>query len=300
MRMRPELVITKVFGGLGNQMFQYAAGSALATRLRQPLEIDIRSIRLEGVSHNGYEIAHVFYTEPTHATDQSVSRLLGWRSSRTVQRVLRRSGATALFGRYVPEPHFHPWSGFDALDSGCYLDGYWQSQRYFAATTHQLHADFAFRQPLRGSNAILAERIAAATMAVSVHVRRGDYVSSSRAAAHHGMPELDYYRMALERLTSSLALAPTCFVFSDDIAWARTNLSLPNDTVFVDHNRGSDSHFDMHLMSRCRHHIIANSSFSWWAAWLNRRADKIVIAPKRWFLTSYDTSELTPPDWIRI
>ena len=295
----PDGVIAKVFGGLGNQMFQYAAGRALATRLRQPLQIDTRSSHREGNAHNGFELTRVFAMEPDHATDNSVRRQLGWRSPRLVQRLLRRSKAKRLYGRYVPEPHYHFWPGFEVLEGPCFLDGYWQSFLYFAASAKALRSEFAFRLPLEHANARIAEQIAAAPHPVSIHVRRGDYVSSSRTASHHGVLGLDYYRTALDRVVDRLA-RPQFFVFSDDIAWARANLPVPGDAVFVGHNTTLDSHFDMHLMSRCRHHVIANSSFSWWAAWLNADPDKIVIAPSRWFLAPFDTTTLTPPSWTRI
>lgn len=296
-----DRVITKVFGGLGNQMFQYAAGQALASRVRQPMEIDTRSIYREGVSHNGFELSRVFMVDPEQATDRSVGSLLGWRSPRPVQRVLRRLKVRRLCGRYIPEPHFHYWPAIERLRGSCYLDGYWQSFLYFASNAAQLRSDFRFRLPLEGENARLADQIAAAPRSVSIHVRRGDYVSSSEAASHHGTAGIDYYRAAVTLVAGRLIQPPQFFVFSDDIVWARTNLILPEaDTVFVAHNTGVDSHFDMRLMSYCRHNIIANSSFSWWAAWLNSNPDKMVIAPKRWVLAPYDTKTLTPPSWTRI
>lgn len=295
-----DVVITKVFGGLGNQMFQYAAGRALASRVSQRIEIDTRLIYREGTFHNGFELSRIFTADPTHATDRSVGHLLGWRSPRLVQRVLRRSKAKVLCGRYVPEPHFHYWQAFKELKGSCYLDGYWQSFLYFATIEAQLRSDFSFCVPLEHANARTAAHIAAAPQSVSIHVRRGDYISNSQAASHHGTASLEYYLAAVNLVTTRLTLPARFFVFSDDIAWARTNLSLPEDTVFVDHNTGEDSHFDMQLMSRCQHNIIANSSFSWWAAWLNQNPVKIVIAPVRWFLSPYDTTSLTPPSWIRI
>lgn len=300
MRLPQELVITKVFGGLGNQMFQYAAGQALASRLRQPMEIDTRSIYREGAAHNGFELSRVFMMDPAQATDRSVARLLGWRSPRLVQRVLRRLSTPRLCNPYVPEPHFHYWPAFEELRASCYLDGYWQSFLYFSSSAAQLRTDFRFRLPLEGENARVAEQIAAAPRSVSIHVRRGDYVSSRQTASHHGTAGVEYYRAAVALISASLIQPPQFFVFSDDIAWARASLTLPADTVFVAHNTGTDSHFDMHLMSRCQHSIIANSSFSWWAAWLNRNPDKIVIAPLRWVLAPYDTATLTPASWIRI
>ena len=292
------MIITKVFGGLGNQMFQYAAGRALSSRVGSRLQVDVRSHHLEGASHNGYELERVFSVAPEQATDQSVADVLGWRRSRQVQRLLRKLKVRT--GRYVVEPHFHHWSGFERLESPCYLDGYWQSTEYFSRIADVIASDFQFRQPLKGENARLAELIDSQPRAVSLHVRRGDYISNKSAAVHHGTCDLDYYHRATSRMAQELQGQPRYVVFSDDIDWARANLNLSPDAVFVGHNQGKDSHFDMQLMSRCRHHILANSSFSWWGAWLNRRAERTVLAPKRWFLAAHDTSTLTPADWIRL
>jgi hypothetical protein len=297
--MPPSSVIAKVYGGLGNQMFQYAAGRALSTRLELPLELDVREMGREGASHQGYEIERVFRVQVRAATGPAVHRMLGWRSLHSARRVLRKMRLDVLNGRYVPEPHFHYWSAFERIAGPCYLDGYWQSYRYFDAIDPLLRTDFSFRNALCGDNLRVHDAIAASPASVSVHIRRGDYLSNSKAAAHHGFAGLAYYTAAVASVASRLP-KPRFFVFSDDIAWARGNLPLPADTVFVDHNAGADSHFDLQLMSRCRHHIIANSSFSWWAAWLNPSPSKIVVAPSRWVLTRYDTTTITPPAWERI
>lgn len=300
MNVGRNLVIVKVFGGLGNQMFQYATGQALAMRVCQPMEVDTRSIDREGIARNGFELSRVFMVDPEQASNRSVSKLLGWRSPRLAQRVLRRLNRPRLCAPYVSEPHFHYWPAFEALGGSCYLDGYWQSFQYFAAIDSKLRSDFRFRLHLDGENARIAHEIATAPRSVSIHVRRGDYVTSSQAASHHGTAGADYYRAAIELVSICLIEAPRFFVFSDDIAWARSNLTLPEDTVFVAHNSGPASHFDMRLMSCCQHNIIANSSFSWWAAWLNPNPTKMVVAPERWVLAPYDTSTLTPPTWTRI
>lgn len=298
-------VLTKVFGGLGNQMFQYAVGRALSLRLGQALEVDIRTLFREGAAHNGYELSRVFRIDPSQATDASVRRLLGWRGLRTAQRVMKvgvRRGVPVKWTRpYVPEPHFHYWSGIAELDDGCYLDGYWQSPRYFEAVAGTIRQDFAFRHALSGENERIAREIGGCDASVSLHVRRGDYVTNPRATSHHGLMGVDYYRRAVDALALGRAShSPTFFVFSDDIAWAAAELPLPEDTRFISHNSGSDSHFDLQLMSLCRHHIVANSSFSWWAAWLGQHDGSIVVAPKTWFRAPYDTRTLTPDEWIRV
>ncbi len=290
-------VIVRVFGGLGNQMFQYAAGRALSLRLGTALSIDLRSP--DSAAHNGYELSKVFQVKAPKVNDEATRRLLGWRGGQRAQRLLRKLKVHA--DRYACEPQLYAyWPRFEHLASPVYLDGYWQSHLYFAPIEPSLRRDFEFRQPLSGANLSLAQQIAATEHAASVHVRRGDYLATPKAVAHHGTCSTDYYARAISYLNGKFSGTERYFVFSDDIDWARQHLPLPQDTVFVNHNRGQDSHFDMQLMARCRHNIIANSSFSWWAAWLNGHADKVVIAPERWVLAPCDTTTLTPPDWLRL
>jgi hypothetical protein len=132
---------------------------------------------------------------------------------------------------------------------------------------------------------------------VSVHIRRGDYVSNPHASKFHGTKGLDYYEKAVERIAETVK-NPELFVISDDIEWCKENLRLPYKTTHIDGNAGFE---DMHIMSHCAHNIIANSSFSWWAAWLNTNPDKVVIAPKKWFNDeSINTEDVVPKTWIRL
>ena len=150
-----------------------------------------------------------------------------------------------------------------------------------------------------GLNAELASEIQA-TVSVGVHIRRGDYVANPIANQFHGVCSLEYYLAAIAKLKEEIG-APRFFVFSDDIGWARQNLRLPDPTTFVDHNGEAHDYEDLRLMSLCKHHIIANSSFSWWGAWLSNNPDKIVIAPERWFRDpSMDPRDLVPEGWHRL
>lgn len=197
--------------------------------------------------------------------------------------------------RLVVEPYFHYWPGIREVSHNAYLAGYWQSEKYLSDVSETIRADFTFRHPLSEQNAELAGRIGQ-TMAVSLHVRRGDYVSDTKTNAAHGLCSLEYYRAAVLHIAKHVE-RPKFFVFSDDIAWVKTNLKIDYPCRYVDHNLGAESYNDMRLMSLCRHHIIANSSFSWWGAWLNPRADKLVIAPRKWFANESDTKDLLPIGW---
>lgn len=293
------MIIVNLIGGLGNQMFQYAAGRALARARGQPLRLDISGFDGYGL-HQGFELQRVFNCETTIASDDEVHRILGWRAAPAVRRILARPGLTVLRGpAFIVEPHFHYWRGICDVPATAYLQGYWQSEKYFADTAAVLRADFAFRQPMSEVNAAWAERIDRC-MAVSLHVRRGDYVSDPRTRAVLGPCPSDYYRAAM-RYIAERVQTPEFFVFSDDIAWARDNLDIGVSCHYIDHNRGAESYNDMRLMSLCRHHILANSSFSWWGAWLNPREEKAVVAPARWFAGGERrVDDLFPQGWVTL
>ncbi len=291
------MVVVNLIGGLGNQMFQYAAGRALSLRRDTSLKHDVSDF--EGYRlHQGFELHRVFACQVELASHAEVHALLGWRSGQRMMSLLKRRQLAWLRGsRFVVEPHFRYWSGIKDVPGDCYLAGYWQSERYFADVTENVHNDFTFKNPLSGRNLELSGQIAACN-AVSLHIRRGDYVTNVKTSGLLGACSLDYYRDAIAYMVGRVE-SPRFFVFSDDIEWVKAHLNLDVPCTYIDHNRGADSYRDMQLMSLCRHHIIANSSFSWWGAWLNPCADKIVIAPKRWFASTLNSEDLIPQAWKR-
>lgn len=292
------MIIVNLIGGLGNQMFQYAAGRALSLRLSQPFRLDISDFDGYGL-HQGFELSRVFVRNPEIATEDEVRNMLGWRASRFARKILLRPAFRWLLGdSLVVEPHFHYWPRFASLSGNTYLAGYWQSEKYFSDVSETIRADFIFRSPLSEQNVELAERLSQ-TNSVSLHVRRGDYVLNARANAAHGLCSLDYYRAAIRHVAAHVE-RPEFFVFSDDIAWAQANLQIDFPCRYVDHNQDAESHNDMRLMSLCRHHVIANSSFSWWGAWLNPKLDKIVVAPRKWFANDKNVEDLYPAGWVLI
>lgn len=291
-------VISQIIGGLGNQMFQFAVGRALSIAYDTPLLLDIGDFTKYRL-HQGFELARVFSCPVTLAEPQDISAVLGWQSSRLARRIFSRPSLRFLRNRhFMVEPHFHYWPGICNILLPNYLMGYWQSERYFADVAQIIRTDFTFRQPMSSRNLELAEEIGLAN-AVSLHVRRGDYVSDPKTTATNGVCPPSYFDTAI-RYISTRVTAPHFFVFSDDMEWVRANLHIDHPRHYVDHNRGSESYNDMRLMSLCRHHIIANSSFSWWGAWLNPRDDKMVIAPKKWFANSNDSKDLFPSGWVAL
>lgn len=279
-------------------MFQYAAGRALSITTDQPHRMDISDFSNYAL-HHGYELSQVFNVHGKCAEVSDVCDLLGWRARYPAKRLLRRKQLAWLrSGQYVVEPHFHYWPGFQKLKGDCYLSGYWQSERYFNSVLDLIRKEFTFREPLVGQNHKLAKEISAC-QAVSLHVRRGDYVSDRKTSQVMEVCSEVYYREAIAYMAERVE-HPVFYVFSDDMAWAKQNLHLASPSVFVEHNFGVESYRDMQLMSLCQHHIIANSSFSWWGAWLNGRTGKMVVAPRNWFAKPIDTRDLIPQSWCRL
>lgn len=292
------MIISHLIGGLGNQMFQYAAARAMSLRWGHTLRLDISGFDNYAL-HQGFELGRVFSCPIDIATDADLRAVLGWQSSAPVRQLLSRRWLRVLrHGRYVIEPGFGYWPGLMRIVGKCYLRGYWQSERYFADAAETIRRDFIFREPLDDRNARLAAEICSVN-SISLHVRRGDYVQNPETFATHGLCSLEYYRAAIRHVTARVK-DPQFYIFSDDQTWVSENLKMGFPVVNVCDNTGIHSYRDMQLMSYCRHHIIANSSFSWWGAWLNPNPNKIVIAPKKWFATRKDTNDLVPGDWVTI
>ena len=292
------MILIRTIGGLGNQMFQYAVGRALSLESGQLLRLDTSSFTDYGL-HQGFELQRVFNCQIQVATQSDLRRVLGWQSSPVVRRLLTRPGFSAFRRKgFVVEPHFHYWPGISEVQADCYFVGYWQSGKYFQSHASVIRDDFTFALPLTDKNVQFAKQISK-VQAVSLHVRRGDYINNIKTNATHGVCPIEYYRAAIQYISNRVK-RPYFFIFSDDIAWVQDNLKMEMPCQYINHNQGASSFNDMHLMSLCQHHIIANSSFSWWGAWLNPNPGKIVIAPKRWFTNSRNTSDLTPASWITL
>ncbi len=284
-------------GGLGNQMFQYAAGRRLARLHGVPLKLDLSWFdALSGVTPRSYAL-NPFSIDAETATDQEIARLYQPPADRI------RSFLNLINPCYRKTHIRGQNSSFDPailrLFDNVSLDGYWQSEKYFSDIAPVIRSDFMVREEPEGLNWEFASIIKGCN-AISIHIRRGDYVTDAKIAAKHGTCSSDYLLKGVELIMARVE-RPHFFVFSDDPAWVRKHFSIPHTMTLVDYNGPDQAHEDLRLMSLCRHHIIANSSFSWWGAWLNPRPDKIVIAPLRWFSNlATDTSDLIPSSWLRI
>lgn len=290
------MIISELAGGLGNQMFQYAAGRALSVRLNVPLRLDISGFDSYQL-HNGFELSRIFNIDSEIIGEEELNQVLGIHSR--WRRFLKKSYLSFIRTKQlICEPHFHYWSELNHLSGDCYLTGYWQSEKYFLDAVDLIRKEFTFKEPLDYRNEEIATKVSQEN-SISLHVRRGDYVSSALNLSIYESCSPDYYARSIDYITRRVP-APKFYIFSDDLSWVMENLKIDFPHVYIDINCGKNSFKDMRLMSLCQHHIIANSSFSWWGAWLNSRVDKIVIAPKRWFKSSLDTRDLLPEDWIRL
>lgn len=279
------MIIARLHGRLGNQMFQYAAARGLAARLGVPVALDTRDAirRGEGVLTRVFDLP---LAEPDALPPDRSTSLL-------------RYGWWRVFGR---SPRFRRENGLgynsqiECWEDDTYLHGYWQSERYFSHVADDIRRDFSFPDFADARNRDMATRIGE-TVSVSLHVRRGDYLT----LAAHVLCDQAYYEAALARVLDGLSGQPTVFVFSDDPEWAKRNLPLPCEKVVVDFNGSETDYEDMRLMSLCKHNIIGNSSFSWWAAWLNAAPGKRVAGPARWFGDpNLSNPDILPPEWFRI
>lgn len=273
-------VIVKLRGGLGNQMFQYAAGYAAARRQGKELFLDL----------SAYE--NQFSKDEPRAFELDAFNLSFARVAR------RRNTVVSMFLRRAVNKLFpaNPYAFKSHVFSYKILDGYYQNERYFLHIREHILREFA----LRAESGIFSEtkKFIRSGTGVSLHVRRGDYMRNQYAHSYHGVLGLTYYQKAYEHLVSRIGSDFVLFIFTDDVEWAKENLSFHKNT-FILSGQGFNSAEELTLMSHCAHNIIANSTFSWWGAWLNQHPNKIVIAPKRWTAKN-DSSDIIPLTWTKI
>lgn len=287
-------LITRLIGGLGNQLFQYAFVRHLAHRTGQNFKLDCGSFIDYPERH--YALYHFNIVENI-ADEAEIAACRRYRKRpRGITKLIRRIRPPTV--QYVREPSLRFQPNFLDLHGSLYLDGYWQCEKYFLPIRHILLQEFTLRHSPSEAYQSSARPIITSN-AVAVHIRRGDYVTNPAATHVHGLCSLDYYTRAMAHCTAQIS-NPVFFIFSDDIAWAHAHLSEIYPLVFVSHAALAD-YEELMLMSLCKHHIIANSTFSWWGAWLNPRPDKIVIAPQRWFNDpAHDGSTVVPETWLRM
>jgi len=289
------MIIVNVLGGLGNQMFQYAFAYALAQKSSEEVKLDIESFVLYELRE--YELELFNISLPVATIEEVNSRK--YRRENFLMKVLQKlkREPKPFSDAYLKEAHFY----FDEVvlnqANKAFFEGYWQSERYFKAYREDLIKEFTLKKSLHKQSKAYQEQIGSCN-AISLHIRRGDYISNAHTNSVHGTCSLEYYESAVKYVEERVD-RPHFFIFSDDLAWAKDNLSFIATKTFVELDDNTPDHEEMLLMSLSQHNIIANSSFSWWGAWLNQNSDKIVIAPKEWFNdTTINTKDLIPTEWV--
>lgn len=288
------LIIVKLNGGLGNQLFQYALGRHLAEINRTGLKLDISWYK-KGIRR--YELEY-FNIKEQVATPSDISSVVG--TDKNFADFLNRKIIEPVMPYYRRRIVKEKQLGFDSnifkVKHNVYLDGFWQSEKYFKPSEMILREILQFKYPLDERNLMIAKQILQVN-AVSLHVRRGDYVQNAEFNRLLGTCNNEYYQNAIA-VIESLVPNPHYFVFSDEMEWVIKNLGLPPATTYVHHNTHTDSYRDMQLMSLCQHHIVANSSFSWWGAWLGHNNEKNVVGPKQWVASPERFNpSITPTAW---
>jgi hypothetical protein len=287
------MIIVELTGGLGNQMFQYAAGRRLA--LHHKTILKLKFIYYPEDTKRWYSLG-CFNIKENFATDKEINKIRKIPETKIEKLIYLLNPFSK--DRLIKEKDFHFDENILNTPDDVLLDGYWQSEKYFKDIEDIIRQEFSLKNQ---SGHIYKEflKSIANTNSVSVHFRRKDYVEDKKTREYHGICSLEYYYTAIKKIGETIK-NPHFFIFSDDIEWPRNNLKLNYPLTFVSDNNLTDCQ-ELILMSKCKNHIIANSSFSWWGAWLSDNPKKIVIAPKKWFNDpSINTKDLIPEIWIRI
>ncbi len=287
------MIITNLKGGLGNQMFQYALGRKISLENKCELKLDICGLETAnkvGDIYRSFDL-DAFNIKNVCATLNEINNLkypFGLFS-----KIVRKFRFKILRQTYTGwEPNILNKTG------NMYLDGFWQSPKYFNDIREVILKDFSLKLPISASMQLWTNKIQE-TNSVSIHVRRGDYVSNPRVQNEFGTCSENYYKAAISHLKQNYEDL-RFFVFSDDIEWVQRNLELPANTTLVS-DKVLTAPEELTLMSKCSHNIIANSSFSWWGAWLNTNPNKVAIAPTPWFnMKDHIYKDLIPNTWIAL
>lgn len=285
-----DSIIVKLHGGLGNQLFQYALGRNLTLTKHLKVKYDLSWFAEQ--KKRQYEL-DIFNTQVAFAEPKEVKKLKKSGKKGGYLNIIR----DLLFANdsiYIKEKHFNFEPEILNIQPPAYLEGYWQSEKYFNEIAQQIRQDLTLKNPLTPAKIGQIPKTSD-SQTISLHIRRTDYLAGSNGLYH--ICPLDYYYAAIKeiiRTQKNIELV----VFSDDIDWVKTNLKTEYPAVFIS---GNKSYEDLTLMSLCQHNIIANSTFSLWGAWLNPNPNKIVITPKNWFTDpTMNTRDLIPNSWIKI
>ena len=283
------MIIVKLQGGLGNQLFQYSFGKKLSILNNCDLKFDcslflnnheIRNIEIENFNVE-FKIANK--SDIKIANNKNIFQKLGIISKTQYIKQTKLEFDTSIKQKTA---------------DNLYVDGYWQTEKYFDDIKVKLIKEFTFKNKLELNDKFKndIEKIQNSE-SVSIHIRRGDYIKSEIIKKmFRNIFEDNYYSKAIEIVNNKI-INPKYFIFSDDIEWCKNNFNIEKEHVFIDEHKPYE---DLYLMSLCKHQITANSTFSWWGAWLNKNQNKVVVSPNKWFYENWSTEDLMPSNWIKV
>lgn len=297
-----KIVLVRMIGGLGNQMYQYALAKKLSVlNNNAPILLDttlfndyFRPFELSRLNIKA-SIADedIILKLNTGILPLGLGKMIDLIPWIRVKDTIRNS-----FNDVYTEKGLNFHSEVLKAKTSVYIKGYWASYKYFSDIREQLLEDFTFTEPMNDENKRIAERIVNAGNSVSLHVRRGDYLESYNQTLYYSPFKDGFYERAVSEIEKKCEKLEF-FLFSDEPDWVRENLKFKHKFTVVDINKGDNNYWDMKLMSLCKYNIIANSTFSWWGAWLNTNQSKIVFAPKAWMSDpTFKLEDTIPPDWI--
>jgi len=287
-------IISNIIGGLGNQMFQYAAGYSLSQRTGQSLKLHLNDYNF--INDRKFELENVFELKATFASSSDVKKIIGNKGNLYTRKLLYKLG---LSRNILKEKPYILNKFFFEVNGPIYLDGYWQNYNYFSKETKRIRELFTFNCLTNEEKRLFFKNNnKSSNNNISVHIRKADYVNQDKNVKIFFSLENKYYMEAFKIMRLKVN-NPFFHIFSDDIEWVKNNIELQNCNFKIV-SPSSSVGKDMALMSACQHHIIANSSFSWWAAWLNNSIEKVVVSPKKWLNSNKQPNGLNLPSWIHI
>lgn len=297
------MIIVKLMGGLGNQMFQYAFGRSLALKTKSELKFDLTFLLnrqpMKNFTFRDYAL-DVFNIAQNIATSEDIAPFKMNGGILKQLGIITRLHAQNKF--YIKEQLISLYRNYSGLKGDFYLDGFWQNEKYFKSVEDNLRNDFTFRSSINPQIEEIINTLKN-TNSVSISIRRGDYLKWKKSDQIYYICDADYYLKAMDKI-ANLTSRPFFFVFSDDFEWCEKNLTKKYPIRIIGREYAGERFQDyLRLITLCKHHIIANSTFSWWGAWLNPSKEKITISPRHWFhpkrlLLNYNS--IIPNDWIKI
>ncbi|MGZ4049314.1 MAG: alpha-1,2-fucosyltransferase [Bacteroidia bacterium] len=291
------MIIVKIYGGIGNQMFQYAAARRLAYKNTSELKLDITHydtlVLPYGLPYRTFDLS-IFNINLNIASEKEINSFKN-ESDSFFKKGINKIKNKISPHTFIYEPHYHFYPELLNKKGNIYIDGYWQSEKYFIDIKEILKEEFTILTTLNTEGLELLSQIKN-TNSICLNIRRQE--GSNRYSSSYFE---EYINNSMNFMSSEIS-NPHFFIFSDDLNWVRENVKFNYQYTIVEKHLYGDKFRDcLFLMINCKHLIIPNSSFGWWAAWLNTNPDKIVVAPKKWALdTTINTQDLIPENWIRL